>query len=922
MATPTFEFSTDSYPADFIVVSFIGNEEMSRLFKYEIEVKIHNDADIDENAILDENAIFKFLRSDDDDYELDVSGVLSSFNYLRSAAGYDYYLATLVPGAWEQSLGCDYEIYKDLSPKEILQEEIDAAGLNADVSGIVEATMERNFVCQYRESNFNFISRLAEHYGIYYYFDHAPDNDSAMIYADDLQYPACAHPDLDFDSSVSGDQFYNTVSKFTTINNKTASFVNVRDVNPAQPSNVITADAGTDDGSGTAINLVNENVFDSTEADYIAKIRFEEISCNKTIYEMQSGAVQLRPGYTFSLNSHPKANFNKEYLVVSVIHEGNALDETSKQHDDRDLKKNIYYKNTLKAIDSSVQFRPKVSTPVPAPTTTTGFVYSEASNPRSAERDKYGRYRVRFKFINDPDKDKSSYWLRMAQPASGAEDTLDIPLKGGVEVQIGFVDGNADKPYILASLPNGEFPSFVTARNPQNALMYSSGLLGLKANGGSYRYFCVEEKDPANPEFNPSDPDNDQIFPVMSRPEDPNNPGQPDPNLSDVIMSSDSNLLTSDQVDVKGEHEMSGFYNIYRSYGDTYRWVNGNTYQWDNERYYSYGNDYEEVHEDQDPGYVNDEKFDMNPLMQAYTPKGRRHDDTYDYSTWQDGGDGLVEKNWGDKCEYHYGKAFNWSGGRGPGGSLQEYNYGNGYTENLINSDRGTLADISGAHHSDMYKQSAATPSLEKLDNIFPPNPYVARDYTSYFDTDMAGSGHPAAYELTDGNTYSYQNGFTLEVHNGDSDSWTHGTAREWVNGNTCEWINGDSRSDILGSTTDMQAGNANSLVGGETNDVFVGAKSETTVAGVLEIALSATVKLGAVAEKDLQVQKQSASEKKEEAAIKKLVANMQSTEDALKKLTNSIDFEVKSVVIKLDAAAISFKALVINHTAALTKIG
>ena len=878
MADPVFSFLTDSYPTEFIVVSFVGNERMSRLFKYEIELKMSDTIEVDEELMVAENGVFTFEYNGSTSKLVEVTGILSKFEYIRSGANHHYYRATLVPESWKDSLGIDFEIFLDMTPKDIIDEEINDAGINADTSGVLGATCARPFTCQYNESNFGFISRIAEHNGIYYYFDH--EQDSKMIFADDDQYPSCMSPQLRFDAVASGDSYYNMVHNLTSTCNHTASYVSVRDSNPNQPSAEIFSELGEGDKSGYAINLVEEDVADSDEAAFIAKIRFEEIQSGSTLYEGRSGAIQLRPGYTFDLTDHPMVNKNNSYLIVGIVHEGNNLDKPASEQ----VTDFPYYRNTFRAIKSTVQFRPKQVTQVPKAISTLGTVYSEVGEPRLAERNDRGEYRVRFKFLNDEIESKASYWLRMGLPAQGAEDTLDIPLKGGVEVQIGFENGNPNKPYIQSAMPNAQFPSHVTANNPNNALLATSGLLGLKANGGWHRSIHVDEPDWENKQF-----------------------GAEDHTFKEQI-NNGVNLVTQSTEDMSEQEEYSGRYNVDRSYGDTYIFVDGNTYKWDNEKAYCFGNDYEEIHEDED-GFENGEVYDMTPFMQAVgcSLEGR------DYSGWQDGDDGLVEKTWGDKCEFHQGRVFCWSGGLGPGDSLETFNYGNGYTENLKEYGKGTA------------ESNGLTTKKKDWD-----------DYPDMIDPSQA------TIDKTWGNTYEYHEGLTVEVKHtsrstymggsfipqsvfDDADfvSNTYGDTKDYQDGNAHNHHTGWGYSFFGGGNMEVILGLSEDVyIGGKTSQM-IGVSSETFIGGKLDFELSATQGLNAAKDFRAEVFEDKVTAKSNEAAMSVMKAALNEEITSLKSGCKTMQYEVlaggqitlKSPMIDIIGASILLQG-------ALMKIG
>jgi type VI secretion system secreted protein VgrG len=825
MAAPTFHFSTDSIltgSSGFIVVSFTGKEKMSELFKYVINVKILKTITIDPAVVITEDANFTFAHSDVTPSEVMVSGVLSSFDYLRSdvgTAGYNHYCATLVPAAWKKTLGVDFEIFLNMSPKSIITEEISDAGLaiSASTTGILSsssssANLERDFVCQYNESDFDFISRIAEHHGVYYYFDHA--NNSEMIFADDNLYPDCGFPQLAFDPAAAGDGYYTKISDLTCATKSTVNRVTVSGYNPDQPSVKIKGSEGTDHTHTGCLtkNLKGENASSPEEANYIAKIRFEQIKSEATVYSCESGAIHLCPGFTYALTGHTVHTYNSSHLIVAVEHKGNNLDDSAINP----VPGVPYYKNTFTAIPAHVQFRPTKSAPIPSANTEIGTVYAEAASPRQAERNEDGKYRVKFQCVDDETTEvKKSYWLRMASLAAGSEDTLDIPLKGGVEVQIGFEGGNPDKPFIQSAIPNARFPAHVTAKNPNNALISTSGLLGLKANGGSNITVHVNEPDWENRVFGTLDNDH-----------------RPFKQIDRVEGEIPSALVTQTSTEID---EYSGANIITRRYGDEYKFIDGNTYVWDNEKMFCFGNDYEEIHESEDD--LATEVFNMEAAMQSIGT----HPTGGDYSGWEDGGDGLTEKTWGDKAEFHQGRSFNWSGGEGPGGSLETYNYGNGYTENLLEKSGGTAASNSlTTKHDDHTTFSEIDPGISSIEKSWG-NAY---SYSEGFSADVkVGNAKSKTY----GDTDDYMLGNAISVTSGNSTETVTGNSNSTVNGDSTEDVTGFSKSIVHGHSDSMTYGNSSDICHGATNDMQMGASNSMFfgVSNSMAISLNNDMQIG-----------------------------------------------------------------------------
>jgi type VI secretion system secreted protein VgrG len=821
MPAPDYLFETSTYSSNFEVVSFKGNERISRLFRYVIGLKVPcvdgNDLPDFEEEIMQDDIIFSMSHNGE---IKKIHGVLSSFENVDYSPTHAYYQAVLVPNLWNGSLGVSNQIHKNKTIPAIIVDELIALGLNDGVDFVDSTTNnypKKQFVCQYNESNFDFISRLMEYAGIYYYFDHH-QTVSKLVFTDDDQYPSLMNNEVLFERNPNGDKVWVSVSKFKQTLNRTTESVLVRDYNSDQASLSVEGEFGSIASSGV-LNLLDENVEDPYEAETIAKIRLEEIHTKKQVYDGESGVIHLNPGYTFELKGHRNNKLNNNYLIVGVIHEGLNIDQAVSS----DAATSPAYTNTFRVIKSNVQFRPRQVTPRPKIYgTKSGTIYAEQFEPERAEIDIQGRYRVKLHYINSIQKDEVSHWIPMAQPAAGPDTGIFVPLRANVQVLLTFIDGNPDKPIIQSALPNSEFPSAVTSNNPNHALIGTSGLLALKAHGGWYREIAVEGKVRAQSQ---------------------------DTDFNIIDLSAGVNKTVVGAVMDEAE-EQSGNYIINRLYGDQYTWVDGSNFEWDNKPSYAFGNSYDEIHENEDISCLSSEVF-----VVPYMPNSK-----------VDGEDGLVEKIWGDKFEFHQGSVYNWSGGPGPGGSNSTFAYGNGYTENLIGVTDGGSSDPEQAGQKGTFvnitnikdSRHELWRDYEKPSPAYKSEPNNGDNTYTYDEllTDHIDPGR-CVFEKTWGATYSYHNGFSLDVKEGNSVSKTWGDSNDVIDGNQrveikkdqYESVTGNSESHVYGANQDFYYGANTSLFAGNVASLHIGGKEDVFFGVAMELSLSATLKVGVAGE-------------------------------------------------------------------------
>ncbi|NNE64862.1 MAG: type VI secretion system tip protein VgrG, partial [Gammaproteobacteria bacterium] len=403
MSEAKFKFISEAGGGDqFTVIGFTGNEAISTLYQYEIEIKAPLTAEIELDDILDSPAQFV---TEINGLEYPVYGILSSLDEMQTVQGYTYYRAVLVPRLWRLSIYKTNEIYtEEKTVNKILETVLEAAdlfsGTDFDLKGLDDSHfLQRDYVCQFGESDFDFISRIMENEGIFYYFDHGNGVSEKIIFINDMNYLEIPRPGLFYDVAAQASKQHDCIHAWSCRKQRLAASVTVRDFNPDQPSLDISDTMPVDDmGQGTEY-LYGENIIDGDEATYLAEIRAEERLCQKTRYYGEGAVTRLQAGYLFALDGHPNPLYNGiEYLVTEVNHEGRHLDMSVSADSKSKTKTQPQYQNNFVAIDASVQFRPGRKTPRPRfYGTMTAFIYAEVAT-MNAEIDEFGRYRVQLPF--------------------------------------------------------------------------------------------------------------------------------------------------------------------------------------------------------------------------------------------------------------------------------------------------------------------------------------------------------------------------------------------------------------------------------------------------------------------------------------------------------------------------------------------
>ncbi|HEU5406425.1 MAG TPA: type VI secretion system tip protein TssI/VgrG, partial [Nitrospira sp.] len=161
---------------------FSGQEGMSRLFSFELDL-LSTDAEIKfENIIGQKVTILVRLGKEKERY---FHGLINRFVQTGSTVGLVNYRATMVPSLWFLTRTADCRIFQNKKVPDIIQEIFKENGIT-DIKTVLKTTYEpREYCVQYRETDFNFVSRLMEQYGMFYFFEHE-DKKHTVVLSDDL----------------------------------------------------------------------------------------------------------------------------------------------------------------------------------------------------------------------------------------------------------------------------------------------------------------------------------------------------------------------------------------------------------------------------------------------------------------------------------------------------------------------------------------------------------------------------------------------------------------------------------------------------------------------------------------------------------------------------------------------------------------
>lgn len=442
--------------------SLRGESTLSEPYAYRLRL-LAEDGNIALKEMLAKNVTMSVELQDESQHP--INGYVSQFAYTHSDGGLAYYEAEIVPWLWYLNHRVNSRIYQDLSVIDVIQKVFDEnynglASYELRLSGTYQP---ENYIVQYDESDFAFVSRLMEHYGLFYFFEHA-DTSHVMVITDDscdnvFCPPQAAHPEVKFNAGSRTSE-EDSVTRLTAERTFQSSQVALNTFDFKAPSSPMYVELPTvaQQGEVPKLEVYHGNPAfaykTKSDGEQDARLRMEAIECRAKTFNGTSECRGLIAGHSFKLHKHfwfdgTDATDN-DFLVTSVAVE--AHNNLGRQtHADS-------YQNTFTCIRRKVPYRAQRLHQKP---TMKGPQSATVVGPAGAEihTDEFGRIKVQFPWDRyGRFDDRSSCWIRVSQPWAGKNwGTVAIP-RIGQEVMIDFLEGDPDRPVCTGRLFNTEQP--------------------------------------------------------------------------------------------------------------------------------------------------------------------------------------------------------------------------------------------------------------------------------------------------------------------------------------------------------------------------------------------------------------------------------------------------------------------------------
>jgi len=471
----------------FLLSAFKGTERLSSLFEYNL-MMFAESRTVDFSTLMGQSATVTIsVGSEKRSYNgiigwFDQEG--TPFNPLKSSTTYR---AILYPKLWLLTMSGQCRIFQNKSTIDIIKSVLD----EAQISYLNQVTTcgqdPLDFCVQYDETDFNFISRLMEREGIFYFFQQTQD-DHKLVLADspDAHQPCPNAATASFhDSSLYDEMMLKVGSCFITqrLVPQSNTLNSYNYLTPQTPlKSVVT---GSSDAGGGSITRYRQIYDQKSRGDALAKVQLQSEELPQKMVQGVSTVPFFLAGYKFTLQEHPRDDANIDYVLYEVIHEAYLEPEGKKEH---------IYKNSYRAFPATIPFKSPQLTPKPRIySTQTAKVTGKEGEEIYTEE--YGRIKVKFHWDpSDKEDDTTSCWIRVATLWAGQTWGSVFTPRVGQEVVVSFIDGNPDYPLVVGSVYNGDNKPPYLPDEPTKSTIKSQTSKKPEEGTAGYNEFRFEDK--------------------------------------------------------------------------------------------------------------------------------------------------------------------------------------------------------------------------------------------------------------------------------------------------------------------------------------------------------------------------------------------------------------------------------------------
>jgi type VI secretion system secreted protein VgrG len=431
-----------------------ASERLGTPFEYELEL-LSPDLAIAPEKLLGQGMTVRLLLPDDSYRHF--HGYVSRFGQYGTLDVYAHYRATLRPWLWFLTRASNCRIFQEKTVPDIIKQVFRDQGFSDFEERLSGSYPTREYCVQYRETDFNFVSRVMEEEGIYYYFRHEKDR-HILVFADSANAHGVVpgYQEIPFfePGNIEGRK-RDHIFDWTFAQEVQPGAYALTDYDFKKPkANLQVKSTAEREHAMAAFECFDYpgQYLETSDGDNYVRCRVEELQAQFDQATGHANARGLMSGALFKFTDFPRRDQNREYLVTAASYQL-LSDEyfTGQKSADQDI-----FRCTFTAIASTQTFRPPrvTSRPIvqgPQTAVVTGKAGEEIWT------DQYGRVKVQFHWDRYGKRDEnSSCWVRVSHPWAGKGwGAISIP-RIGQEVIVDFLEGDPDQPIITGRVYNAD----------------------------------------------------------------------------------------------------------------------------------------------------------------------------------------------------------------------------------------------------------------------------------------------------------------------------------------------------------------------------------------------------------------------------------------------------------------------------------
>ena len=476
----SFDFKTPLGKDVLLVRQMSGTEALSEPYQWDLDL-LSEKGDINADDLLGQKVALAFTMANGKKrYFHGYVTELSQGGWLQR---YYRYHATVRPWYWLLTRTADCRIYQEMTVPQIFEKVVQQYGFTDYELRLSGTYQTREYCVQYRETDFNFLSRLLEHEGIYFFFEHAETKHTLVLMDDPGQHKTFEGYETvpyygpggkdalrerdhleawSYTKAVQSGSFATTDFDFEKPRKSLASSATISRQHQQSTFEVF-------DYPGALSQL------ESSQSDVTTKIRIQELQAGYMVANGHGNAAGLAAGWKFTLDKFPRKDLNIAYVITRASYALSTDVYESGSHHDTPT-----FEVWIDAIDARTPFRsPRLTRKPMIHGAQTAMVVGPAGE--EIYTDKYGRVKVQFPWDRYGKQDEqSSCWIRVAQLWAGKGwGMIQVP-RIGQEVMVTFLEGDPDRPIITGRVYNGD--SMPPYGLPGNATQ--SGMKSRSSKGG------------------------------------------------------------------------------------------------------------------------------------------------------------------------------------------------------------------------------------------------------------------------------------------------------------------------------------------------------------------------------------------------------------------------------------------------------